>query len=81
MNGRTDQFADPQAVARYAEGPSGIVPGFSHLQRMAALLLAERVPQNGRVLVWVPAAGSNSRSSPKRTRIGASMALIRPTKC
>lgn len=51
MNERTDAFADPQAVARYAEGPPRIVPGFVHLQRMAMLLLAERVPKNGRVLV------------------------------
>jgi tRNA (cmo5U34)-methyltransferase len=51
MNERTKPFADPQAVARYAEGPPRTVPGFAHLQRMATLLLAERVPQDGRVLV------------------------------
>ena len=51
MNERTEHFADPQAVARYAEGPPRIVPGFAHLQRMTTLLLAERVPQDGRVLV------------------------------
>jgi tRNA (cmo5U34)-methyltransferase len=51
MNERTDPFSDPHAVARYAEGPSRIVPGFAHLQRMATLLLAERVPHDGRVLV------------------------------
>lgn len=46
-----DAFSDPQAVARYAEGPVRLVPGFHALQQMAALLLAERVPANGRVLV------------------------------
>jgi len=51
MNQRTEAFADAQAVARYAEGPARIVPGFAHLQRMAALLLAERMPPDGRVLV------------------------------
>ena len=51
MNERTDHFADPQAVARYAEGPVRIVPGFAHLQRMTMLLLAERVSRDGRVLV------------------------------
>jgi tRNA (cmo5U34)-methyltransferase len=51
MNERTDPFSDPRAVARYAEGPFRIVPGFAHLQRMATLLLAERVPHDGRVLV------------------------------
>lgn len=46
-----EAFSDPQAVARYAEGPARLVPGFHALQQMAALLLAERVPANGRVLV------------------------------
>ncbi|MBS0451862.1 MAG: class I SAM-dependent methyltransferase [Proteobacteria bacterium] len=44
-------FSDPQAVARYAEGPVRQVPGFLALQQMAALLLAEFVPVHGRVLV------------------------------
>jgi tRNA (cmo5U34)-methyltransferase len=44
-------FSDPQAVARYAEGPVRQVPGFHALQQMATLLLAERVPAGGRVLV------------------------------
>lgn len=44
-------FTDPQAVARYAEGPVRQVPGFHALQQMTALLLAERVPHEGRVLV------------------------------
>jgi len=44
-------FSDPAAVARYAEGPPRFVPGFNDLHRMAAILLAERVPANARVLV------------------------------
>lgn len=44
-------FSDPQAVARYAEGPVRQVPGFHALQRMAMLLLAESVHEDGRVLV------------------------------
>jgi tRNA (cmo5U34)-methyltransferase len=51
MNKATDVFSDPDAVARYAEGPPRIVPGFADLQRMAMLLLAERAPQDARVLV------------------------------
>lgn len=51
MNKATDVFADPQAVAKYAEGPPRLVPGFADLQRMALLLLAERAPQDARVLV------------------------------
>ena len=44
-------FADPDAVARYREGPPRQVPGFDDLHRMTDLLLAERTPQSGRVLV------------------------------
>jgi tRNA (cmo5U34)-methyltransferase len=47
----SDAFADPQAVARYAEGPPRLVPGFADLQRMATLLLAEQAPEDARVLV------------------------------
>lgn len=44
-------FSDPQAVARYAEGPVRKVPGFHALQEMTSLLLAEHVGATGRVLV------------------------------
>lgn len=51
MSKGTEVFADPEAVARYAEGPPRLVPGFTDLQRMAMLLLAERAPEDARVLV------------------------------
>lgn len=51
MSTPTDVFSDPQAVARYAEGPTRNVPGFADLQRMTTLLLAERAPKDARVLV------------------------------
>lgn len=44
-------FSDPDAVARYAEGPPRFVPGFADLHRMSGLLLAERAPRHARVLV------------------------------
>jgi len=44
-------FDDPAAVARYAEAPPRLVPGFHDLQRMALLLLAERAPEDARILV------------------------------
>lgn len=44
-------FADPAAIARYAEGPPRFVPGFNDLHRMAHILLAERVPEDARILV------------------------------
>ncbi len=44
-------FDDPDAVARYRDGPPRQVPGFADLHRMTDLLLAERTPDDGRVLV------------------------------
>ncbi|HEU4804693.1 MAG TPA: methyltransferase [Nitrobacter sp.] len=43
-------FSGP-SVSTYAEGPPRQVPGFFDLHRMTTMLLAERVPENGRVLV------------------------------
>jgi tRNA (cmo5U34)-methyltransferase len=39
------------AAKSYLEGPPRQVPGFSSLHRMAAMLMAERMPDDGRVLV------------------------------
>lgn len=47
----TSPFTAPAAVARYADGPRRNVPGYDSLLRMSRILLAERVPANGRVLV------------------------------
>lgn len=44
-------FSDPDSVARYAEGPVRLVPGFHGLQRMTGILLAERVQNDANVLV------------------------------
>ncbi len=44
-------FSDPDAVARYAEGPPRFVPGFADLHKMTGILLAEHAPANARVLV------------------------------
>ncbi|PTT59125.1 methyltransferase, partial [Stenotrophomonas sp. HMWF003] len=46
-----DAYADPDAVARYAERPPRLVPGFADLQRMCTQLLAESAPVDARVLV------------------------------
>lgn len=51
MNQPQDPFSDADVVAKYAEGPRRMVPGFADLHRMASILLAERVPEAGRVLV------------------------------
>lgn len=44
-------FSDPEAVARYAEGPRRFVPGLADLYRMTGILLAERAPRDAHVLV------------------------------
>lgn len=44
-------FSDPESVARYAEGPVRLVPGFHDLQKMTRLLLAERVQPDANILV------------------------------
>ena len=44
-------FTDPTTIARYAEGPRRNVPGYDSLLRTSRILLAERVPADGRVLV------------------------------
>jgi tRNA (cmo5U34)-methyltransferase len=46
-----DAFSNPQTIARYAAGPPRLVPGFADLQRMVMLLLAERAPDDARILV------------------------------
>ncbi len=51
MTHPTSPFTDPAAVARYAEGPRRNVPGYDSLLPMVRILLAERVPADGRVLV------------------------------
>lgn len=44
-------FSDPEAVARYADGPRRFVPGYTDLHRMTGILIAERAPRQARVLV------------------------------
>ena len=40
MSSPAGSFSDPQAVARYAEGPRRVVPGYASLHRMVGLLIA-----------------------------------------
>ena len=55
-------FSDPEAVARYAEGPPRFVPGFADLHRMAAILLAEHVPDAAEILVLGAGGGLELKS-------------------
>lgn len=55
-------FADPEMVARYHDGPRRFVPGVEALHRMTGILLAERVPQDARVLVLGAGGGLELRA-------------------
>lgn len=55
-------FSDPEAVARYAENPPRLVPGFADLLRMTTLLVAERAPEKARVLVVGAGGGLEMRA-------------------
>jgi len=44
-------FSNPEAVAKYTDGPRRFVPGFADLHRMTAILLAEHAPRDAKVLV------------------------------
>jgi tRNA (cmo5U34)-methyltransferase len=55
-------FSDPEAAARYADGPPRFVPGFEALHRMTGILLAEHVPADARVLVLGAGGGLELRA-------------------
>lgn len=57
-----DPFSDPQAVARYAEGPPRFVPGYAGMLCMVRLLLAERAPNDARVLVLGAGGGLETKA-------------------
>ena len=52
MNTMKSNFIDPSLVARYAQqGPPAFAPGHSGMLQMTGVLLGERVPETGKVLV------------------------------
>lgn len=53
---------DARAASSYAEGPPRQVPGYSSLHRMVSLLLAERTPRDGRVLVLGAGGGQELKA-------------------
>lgn len=55
-------FSDPRVLAQYADNPPRVVPGFAGMLRMTTLLLAERVPDDGRVLVVGAGGGLDLRA-------------------
>lgn len=61
MEALLDSFNNPEHVARYGEVPQKFVPGAADLHKMTALLLAERAPADGRVLVLGAGGGRELR--------------------
>lgn len=57
----TPPFSGP-SIHAYADGPPRQVPGFHGLHRMATMLLSERVPADGRVLVLGAGGGLELRA-------------------
>lgn len=51
MAQKSETLFTGDVVDAYAEGPPRQVPGFHSLHRMTTLLLAERAPENGHILV------------------------------
>ncbi|CAI9404099.1 Carboxy-S-adenosyl-L-methionine synthase [Pleomorphomonas sp. T1.2MG-36] len=55
-------FSDPAVVAGYAEATPKKVPGLADLHRMAAILLAERAPDDAEILVVGAGGGLEFRA-------------------
>jgi len=55
-------FNDPEAVARYAEGPRRYAPGYDALHRMTGVLLAETVPTDAHILVLGAGGGQELKA-------------------
>jgi tRNA (cmo5U34)-methyltransferase len=59
-------FADPDFVSRYVEkGPKAFMPGQPGVLQMAGVLLAERVPEDGHVLVVGAGGGLDTQALAK----------------
>ncbi len=69
---------DARAASSYAEGPPRQVPGYSSLHRMVSQLLAERTPQDGRVLV-LGAGGGQELKAMAETHPGWSFDGVDPS--
>jgi tRNA (cmo5U34)-methyltransferase len=55
-------FTPPTNLSHYLEGPPRQVPGYASLHRMVEMLLAERVPAKGRILVHGAGGGLELRA-------------------
>lgn len=44
-------FSDPKIVSEYAQRTARIVPGLSDMHRMASIIIGQKIPNEGRILV------------------------------
>lgn len=69
---------DARAASTYAEGPPRQVPGYSSLHQMVSLLLAERTPPDGRVMV-LGAGGGQELKALAETHAGWTFDAVDPS--
>lgn len=63
MSAFQQHFADTEFVARYVDiGPSAFMPGHGGVLQMAGVLLAERMPSDGTILVVGAGGGLDTRA-------------------
>lgn len=62
MRAMLASFNDPATARRYGDGPRRYMPGMDDMHRMTSILLAERVPRAGRVLVLGAGGGLELRA-------------------
>ena len=62
MTETANPFDDPQHVAMYAENAAKMVPAYRDVHRMAAVLMGERAPADGRILVLGAGGGVETRA-------------------
>ena len=63
MSGFDANFTDAERVKRYVEeGPPAFAPGHDGMLRMIGVLLAERVPDDGRLLIVGAGGGLETRA-------------------
>ena len=55
-------FEDPQNLEAYAERARAMVPAYQDIHRMAAVLIAERAPRDGRILVLGGGGGLETKA-------------------
>jgi tRNA (cmo5U34)-methyltransferase len=71
-------FQDASAIAGYADRTRRLVPGWDDLQKMATLLVAERVPDDARVLV-IGAGGGAELAAMAHSHAGWRFAGVDPS--